>query len=67
MENCRRLNVALTRAKSKLILIGSMKYLSQMQVWDGKLSVLLENSTYNITKSLIDHILKEFRDIDIEQ
>lgn len=28
LENCRRLNVALTRAKSKLIIIGSMKFLS---------------------------------------
>lgn len=28
LENCRRLNVALTRAKSKLIIIGSMQFLS---------------------------------------
>ncbi len=57
LENCRRLNVALTRAKSKLIIIGLMKFLAEMEVWDGKLSKELKNCTYNITKSLIDHIL----------
>jgi superfamily I DNA and/or RNA helicase len=56
--------VALTRAKSKLIIIGSMKFLSEMRVWKGKLSNLLENRTYAITKPLIDHILLEFKDID---
>jgi DNA replication ATP-dependent helicase Dna2 len=33
IENPRRLNVALTRAKSKLIIIGSESYLSNMRVW----------------------------------
>jgi superfamily I DNA and/or RNA helicase len=64
LENCRRLNVALTRAKSKLIIIGSMKFLSEMTTWKGKLSTLLENRTYPITKPLIDHILNEFKDIE---
>ena len=64
LENCRRLNVALTRAKSKLIIIGSMKYLQQMQAWNGKLSKLLYKSMYDITKKLIDHIIVEVHKAD---
>lgn len=35
-----------------------------MTTWKGKLSTLLENRTYPITKPLIDHILNEFKDIE---
>lgn len=34
-----------------------------MNVWEGKLSKLLQNNTYAITKSLIDHILAQFKQV----
>lgn len=42
VQNPRRLNVALTRAKSKLIIISSDQHLSQMKVWDGTLGRMLK-------------------------
>ena len=41
MQNPRRLNVALTRAKCKLVIVASEEYLSNMKLWKGMLGEML--------------------------
>ena len=58
VENPRRLNVALTRAKNKFIIIGSEKYISDLAVWTGKLANLLQKDKIDIEQEFIEGILE---------
>lgn len=40
--------MALTRAKNKFIVIGSLKYINDLGVWTGKLANLLKNDQIDI-------------------
>lgn len=61
IENPRRLNVALTRAKSKLIVIGSEVYLERMKVFKGNLAKLLKQDQVDLTKMMIVDVLVAFQ------
>jgi superfamily I DNA and/or RNA helicase len=57
IENERRLNVALSRAKNKFIIIGSYEELKKINVWIDKLIQLLLPDQININKEFLEGIL----------
>jgi len=42
------LNVALTRARNKFVIVGSQKELSELATWTGRLATLLQPDQINI-------------------
>ena len=57
IENYRRLNVALTRAKNKFIIVGSHKELRDLATWTGRLAKLLIPDQINMEKDFLEALL----------
>ena len=49
LQSKQRINVALSRSKNKIILIGDIDYLKQLQIWDA----INEQKTNNIWKDIL--------------
>ena len=60
IDHPRRLNVALTRAKNKLLVVGSEEHLQRMKVWKGNLANLLRPYQLDLSKAMIEAMMADF-------
>lgn len=53
----------MTRAKGKLIVVGSVSHLENMSVWDGNLAKLFKPYQIELTKAMIEDMIKGVSDV----